>query len=120
MKLFIGNLSFDTTEPELREVFEPFAPILEFHRPHDRDTGRARGFAFITLIDHEKGNAAIEALDGSELGGRKLKVNEAEDRGFQRSPSQNRNTPQTSVGKVERVDDRPTDKSGKKIVYKGI
>lgn len=119
MKLFIGNLSFETTEPELREIFEPFAPILELHRPNDRETGRPRGFAFVTLSDHEKGTAAIEALDGVELGGRNLKVNEAEDRGFQRPP-QHRSNPQASLDNVERVDDRPTDKSGKKVVYKGI
>ena len=119
MKLFIGNLSFDTTEPELRKVFEPFEPILELIRPQDRETGRPRGFAFVTLADSEKGNAAIEALDGTKLGGRALKVNEAEDRGFQRDP-QSRNDPQAALEKVDRVDNRPTDEDGKKVVYKGI
>ena len=118
MKLFIGNLSFETTESELRAIFEPFEPILEFVRPTDRETGQPRGFAFVSLIDHEKGLAAIEALDGTELGGRTLKVNEAEDRGFDRRPKPF-NTDLNS-GPKKRVDDRPVDKDGKKIVYKSI
>lgn len=121
MKLFIGNLSFDTTESELREIFTPFEPVLEYVRPQDRETGRPRGFAFVTLEDREKGDAAIKALDGTELGGRQLRINEAEDRGFQRPPSQGGgDRDPRSVEKPDRVDDRPTDGDGKKVVYKGI
>ena len=123
MKLFVGNISYNLSEPELREIFEPFEPILEFHRPHDRETGQPRGFAFVTLMDQEKGIAAIEALDGKELDGRPIKVNEAEDRGSRgpAPPFQRPNPNDVTSQDVKRVDDRPTDKkSGKKIVYKSI
>ncbi|MEM6279427.1 MAG: RNA-binding protein [Verrucomicrobiota bacterium] len=63
MKLFIGNLSYDTSESELREVFSEFEPILELVRPINRETGQPRGFAFITLKDDETGEEAIEALN---------------------------------------------------------
>lgn len=118
MKLFVGNLSFDTTEPELRAIFEQFEPIVEFIRPNDRETGRPRGFAFITLSDQEKGTAAIEALDGSELGGRQISVKEAEERGYTPGPApwQANN----SSADKKRVDDRPTDDKGKKVRYKSI
>jgi len=122
MKLFIGNLSYDTSESELREVFTEFEPILEFVRPLNRDTGQPRGFAFVTLKDHETGQAAIEALNGKELGGRKLAVNEAEERSNSRPP-QNRYRPaedDITSGEAPRVDDRPTDKKGNKVRYKSI
>ncbi|MEX2579225.1 MAG: RNA-binding protein [Verrucomicrobiales bacterium] len=80
MKLYIGNLSYDTTELELREFLAEHEPIVDLHMPLDRDTGRPRGFAFVTLSDREKGEAAVESLDGAELGGRALRVREAEDR----------------------------------------
>ncbi len=122
MKLFIGNLSFDTTEPELQEVFEPFGPVLELVRPTDRETGRPRGFAFVTLIDVEKGREAIDKLDGTELGGRTLRVNEAEDRGHRRAPQRRFSNEVDDIveGNADRVDDRPTDDDGKKVVYKSI
>ena len=117
MKLFVGNLSFDTTEPELRAIFEPFEPIVEFVRPNDRETGRPRGFAFITLADSEKGEGAIDALNGTELGGRKISINEAEERGHSPGPPQFQR-PTKEVEK--RIDDRPVDKKGKKVTYKSI
>lgn len=121
MKLFIGNLSYDTTEAELRGIFAEFEPILELNRPLDRSTGTPRGFAFVTLADREKGTAAIEALNGTELGGRTLRINEAEDREFHapRHHGEHNRGP-IELGNKNRVDDRPTDKSGKKIAYKGI
>lgn len=122
MKLFIGNLSFDTTEPELQEAFEPFGPVLELVRPTDRETGRPRGFAFVTLIDAEKGREAIDKLDGTELGGRTLRVNEAEDRRHRRPPQRRFSNEVDDIveGNADRVDDRPTDDDGKKVVYKSI
>ena len=81
MKLFIGNIAREVTEIELRELLSEFEPILEIHRPHDRETGLPRKFAFVTLEDSEKGTAAIAELDGKEFAGRRLRVNEAEDRG---------------------------------------
>ena len=120
MKLFVGNLSYETTEPEIRELFEPFEPILEFHRPRDRETGQPRGFAFITLSSDELGNEAIDKLDNLSLGGRNLKVNEAEDRGGR--PPIRRLAPEEDVtsGLAKPVDDRPTDKQGNKVRYKSI
>ena len=75
MKLFVGNLSYDLSEDEIREAFSEFEPLVEFYRPHDRETGKPRGFAFITLADREKGDAAIAALNNKRMGGRELKVN---------------------------------------------
>ncbi|MEX2580564.1 MAG: hypothetical protein WD342_16010 [Verrucomicrobiales bacterium] len=120
MKLFVGNVSYDTTEPELRAVFEPFEPILEFHRPRDRETGQPRGFAFVTLASREMGEAAIEQLNESTLGGRTLRVNEAEDRGSR--PPARRMAPEDDItsGLAKPVDDRPTDKKGNKVRYKSI
>ncbi len=83
MKLYIGNLSYETTEAELREFLTPFDPIVDLHMPVDRDTGRPRGFAFVTLSSRDAGEAAVAQLDGAELGGRNLRVREAEER---RSP----------------------------------
>lgn len=121
MKLFIGNVSYDTPDSDLRAVFEEYEPILEFVRPTDRETGRPRGFAFVTLRDHELGLAAIEKLDGLELDGRKLRVNEAEERA-PRAPQQRFRPAEEDItsGDAPRVDDRPTDKKGNKVVYKSI
>jgi len=80
MKLYIGNLSFDTTESDLREALAAYEPIIDVYMPLDRDTGRFRGFAFVTLSSREVGEEAMKNLDGSELAGRSLRVNEAEDR----------------------------------------
>ena len=59
MKLFVGNLSFDTTEEELRDVMAEFEPIIEIQRPVERDTGKPRGFAFVTVGSREVGEKAI-------------------------------------------------------------
>ena len=115
MKLYIGNLSYDTTETELRGALTEFEPIMECHYPMDRDTGQPRGFAFVTFNNRETGEAAIKALDGSDLGGRKLRVNEAEDRSSRPS------TPTSPSEAVPvRKDDRPVSKDGNKVRYKGI
>ncbi len=75
--LFVGNISFQTTESDLRALFEPFGQITRLHVATDRDTGRARGFAFVEMENDEGAAKAIAALDGKEVGGRNLKVNEA-------------------------------------------
>ena len=75
--LFVGNLSFQTTEGDLRTLFEPYGQIIRIHLPTDRETGRLRGFAFVELADDDAAKKAIAALDGKELGGRNIKVNEA-------------------------------------------
>lgn len=80
MKLYIGNLPYETSEVELREFLSDYEPIVDLHMPLDRDTGRPRGFAFVTLSSRESGEAAIENLDGADCSGRPARVREAEDR----------------------------------------
>ena len=77
MKLYVGNLSFDTTEAELREVFSQFGEISDLNLITDRDTGRPKGFGFVEMRNEQAARDAIKALDGQELGGRAIKVNEA-------------------------------------------
>ena len=78
--LFVGNMSFQTTEGDLRALFEPFGAITRVHLATDRETGRARGFAFVEMPNDEEAARAMAALDGKEVGGRNLKVNEARPR----------------------------------------
>ena len=79
MNLFVGNLPFTTTDDDLRQAFEAYGTVDSARVILDRDTGRSRGFGFVEMPD-EAANAAIEALDGSELAGRQIKVNEARPR----------------------------------------
>ncbi|HVU35318.1 MAG TPA: RNA-binding protein [Opitutaceae bacterium] len=76
-KLYVGNLSFETTEADLRNAFEPFGTVTEVHLASDRYTGRPRGFAFVTFGSEAESKAAAEKLNGTQLGGRALTVNEA-------------------------------------------
>ncbi len=76
-KLFVGNLSFDTREGELRSIFEPYGEITSIQVMTDRDTGRPRGFAFVELADDGEAAKAITELNGMELDGRPLNVNDA-------------------------------------------
>jgi cold-inducible RNA-binding protein len=89
--LFVGNMSFQTTESELRALFEPFGQITRVHIAMDRETGRARGFAFVEMANDEEAAKAIAGLDGKEVGGRNLKVNEAR-------PKTERGGPQSGGG----------------------
>ncbi len=75
--LFVGNMSFQTTESDLRALFEPFGQVTRVHLAMDRETGRARGFAFVEMANDAEAATAIASLDGKEVGGRNLKVNEA-------------------------------------------
>lgn len=75
--LFVGNLNFDTTEADLTRLFQPFGEIGRIHRVMDRETGRARGFAFVEMHNDEDAVKALTALDGKALNGRNLTVNEA-------------------------------------------
>lgn len=76
-KVFVGNLNFDTTREELEALFAPMGEIAEVFVPLDRASGRPRGFAFVTFADAASAAQAIQKLDGVELGGRNLRVNEA-------------------------------------------
>jgi RNA recognition motif-containing protein len=75
--LFVGNMSFQTTEADLRELFKEFGQVSKLQVVMDRETGRTRGFAFVEMPNDEEAMKAIKALDGKEVGGRALKVNEA-------------------------------------------
>ena len=75
--LFVGNMSFQTTEGDLRALFEPFGQVARVHIAMDRETGRSRGFAFVEMPNDAEAAAAMQGLDGKDLGGRNLKVNEA-------------------------------------------
>jgi RNA recognition motif-containing protein len=79
-KLYVGNLPFSTTEDELRTVFQRHGSVDSVNVITDRETGRARGFAFVEMSEPSAADDAIRALDGTELGGRSLRVNEAQDR----------------------------------------
>ncbi len=79
-KLYVGNLPFTATEDELRTVFEKHGGVESVNVITDRDTGRPRGFAFVEMQDAAAADTAKRALDGSELGGRSLRVDEAQER----------------------------------------
>jgi RNA recognition motif-containing protein len=79
--VFVGNMNFQTSEAELRGLFEPFGQVTRVHIAMDRETGRARGFAFVEMPNDEEAAKAMSGLDGKEVGGRVLKVNEARPRG---------------------------------------
>ena len=80
MKIYAGNLSYDTGEQELREAFEAHGEVKEVSMIQDRDTGRPKGFAFVEMPSSEEAAAAIAALNGKELTGRTITVNEAKPR----------------------------------------
>lgn len=77
MKLYVGNLSYETTESELRELFGQHGQVTSVAVIMDRETGRPKGFGFIEYANDQDAKAAIAALDGKEIGGRSLKVNES-------------------------------------------
>jgi len=79
-RLYVGNLSFNTTELELREVFSQCGTVAETKMVMDRETGRPRGFAFVEMGSEQDAKQAIDQLNGRELGGRTLTVNEAQER----------------------------------------
>jgi RNA recognition motif-containing protein len=78
--IYVGNLSWGTSEELLRETFEQYGEVLSARIITDRDTGRSRGFGFVEMEVEDEANAAIEALNGSMLDGRPLTVNEARPR----------------------------------------
>ncbi len=75
--IFVGNLSFNTNEDELRQLFESYGQVDRVSIMTDRDTGRSRGFGFVEMASNEDGDKAITALNGSQVGGRTINVNEA-------------------------------------------
>jgi RNA recognition motif-containing protein len=79
-KIYVGNLPFSATEDEIRDLFEPHGAVESIAIITDRETGRPRGFGFVEMGSGEAADAAIRALDGTQMGGRSLRVNEAQDR----------------------------------------
>lgn len=77
MKLYVGNLSFQTTENDLQDLFEQHGQVTEVALINDRETGRSRGFGFVTMADNTAATAAMNAFNGKEVQGRTLTVNEA-------------------------------------------
>jgi cold-inducible RNA-binding protein len=75
--IFVGNLNFNTGEDELRQMFEQYGQVDRVSIMTDRDTGRSRGFGFVEMTNAEDGEKAIAALNGTQMGGRTLNVNEA-------------------------------------------
>ena len=77
MNIYIGNMSFDTTEEQLREAFQAFGEVTSTKVIMDRDTNRPKGFAFVEMSSKDEAMAAISGLNGKEVDGRELKVNES-------------------------------------------
>ena len=80
MRIYVGNLSYDTTEDDLRALFSQHGEVSDLHLPTDRETGRPRGFAFVEMPDDGQAQAAMDALNGKDVGGRELTVNKARER----------------------------------------
>lgn len=80
-KLYVGNIRFSTDEQSLRELFKPYGEVTDVHIAMNRDTGKPRGFAFVTLSEKSAGEAAMQALNGKVIDGRTLVVNEAQPKG---------------------------------------
>jgi RNA recognition motif-containing protein len=79
-RLYVGNLAFHTTEDTLQQTFSNFGTVLEAKLVIDRETGRSRGFAFVSMSTEEEANGAIQQMNGADLDGRALRVNIAEER----------------------------------------
>ncbi len=80
MKIYIGNVSYNTTEDQIRQAFENFGETTSVSMITDRDSGRPKGFGFVEMSNDEQGQAAIDGLNGTEFDGRSVKVNEARPR----------------------------------------
>jgi RNA recognition motif-containing protein len=79
-RIYVGNLSFSSTDESLRATFSSVGQVSDAHVVTDRDTGRSRGFGFVTMNSAQEAQKAIESLNGTSLDGRALRVNEAEER----------------------------------------
>jgi RNA recognition motif-containing protein len=80
VNIYVGNLSYSTTESELRQAFEAFGTVESVNVIQDRETGRSKGFGFVVMPDNAQGQAAIAGVNDKDMGGRRVKVNEARPR----------------------------------------
>ncbi|HED09116.1 MAG TPA: RNA-binding protein [Caldithrix abyssi] len=80
MNLYVGNLSYDMTDEDLQQVFEEYGTVNKVNIIMDRDSGRSKGFGFVEMENSEDGEKAVQELDGQEVKGRNLKVNQARPR----------------------------------------
>ncbi|HSG98592.1 MAG TPA: RNA-binding protein [candidate division Zixibacteria bacterium] len=80
MKIYVGNLSFNSSEDQVRQIFENFGEVVNVNLITDRETGRPRGFGFVEMANDDEARAAIDGMNGKELDGRTLTVNEARQR----------------------------------------
>ena len=90
MNIFVGNLAFNTTDQDIRQLFEPYGVVDTINIITDRYTGQSRGFGFVEMADTRAAQAAIQGLQGKVLGGRTLNVNEAKPRVPRRETSWSR------------------------------
>jgi RNA recognition motif-containing protein len=90
VNIFVGNLAFSATDDDIRQLFEPYGAVDTIRIITDRDTGSPRGFGFVDMPDSRAAQSAIQGLQGKELGGRTLNVNEAKPREPRREPSRSR------------------------------
>lgn len=79
-KLYVGNLSYSTYEADLSQIFQSYGEVVSAKIITDRDTGKSKGFGFVEMSSESEAQAAIAGMNGRELGGRNLRVNEAEDK----------------------------------------
>ena len=80
MQIYVGNLAFSATVDDIRQLFEPYGDVARVHLPEDRETGRPRGFGFVEMPNDTEAHAAIAGLNGKDVGGRTLNINEARPR----------------------------------------
>jgi RNA recognition motif-containing protein len=90
VNIFVGNISFNSTDQDVRQLFETYGTVDTVNIITDRDTGRTRGFGFVEMPNSREAQAAIQGLQGKELGGRALNVNEAKPREPRREPGRAR------------------------------
>ena len=90
MNIFVGNLSFNSTDEDVRQLFEAYGAVDTVKMITDRDTGRARGFGFVEMSNSREAQSAIQGLQGKDLGGRALNVSEAKPREPRYEPSRAR------------------------------
>jgi len=90
VNIFVGNLAFSSTDHDLRQLFEPYGVVDKINVITDRDTGRSKGFGFVEMPESQAAQAAMQGLNGKEIDGRALTVNEAKPREPRRESSRSR------------------------------